>query len=176
MPLKQKLTTALLAMSISSSALAEKEVVSLTDYWQHQAKLGQTVTHMRYTPFTEQMISIPVKSSTHGNIKVQFNTHTFIPVRKPDGGISLIPTIAVIPAIHAGLGKLNNGDAGSVKAAMDLLAQSPEIPTVATIQKITGDDHLEKIHGIDLFDVVNGRIKPGAQMLTILKACKLELK
>lgn len=177
MGLKTKVIAALLAMSVSASALeGEKQQVSLSEYWAHQQKLGRTVAHMRYTPFQKQIIDIPVQSETHGKVTVQFNTHTFIPVKNNKGGISLIPTIAVISAVHAGLGELNNGDADSVKAAMNLLAQSPEIPTVETLKKITGDDHLENVHGIDLFDVVNGCIIPGAQMLTILKVCKAELE
>ena len=190
MKFKKSLTALFLALSISVPVLAQqpqqqaqkkqraqqKKVVSLKNYWALQAKHGKTVAHMRYTPFPKQTIRIPVQSKTHGKIAVQFNTHTFMPVRKPDGNVSLIPTIAVISAVHSGLGKYNNNDADSTKRAMNLLAQSPEIPTVDKLRQITGDDHLEQVHGIDLFDIEKGRIKPGKQMRTILQACKQELK
>ena len=51
-----------------------------------------------------------------------------------------------------------------------------DLDNIEKLQKITGDDHLEKMHGIDLFDAVNGSIRPGAQMLTILQASKAELQ
>jgi hypothetical protein len=178
MNLKRPLTALFaLSVAVSSPALAtEKQQVSLTKYWELQKELGKPLAHIKYTPFPRQIISIPVQSTKHGPITIQFNTHTFMPAQKEDGTIALIPTTAVISAVHAGLGKLNNGDEASVKTAMNLLAQSPQIITPKELERITGDDHLDKVHGIDLFDIVDGKVKPGSQMLTIIQACQAELK
>ena len=174
-------------------ASESKQYVPLKQYFALQAKEGPTAAHMKYTPFPNQIVAVPVHSKIHGDITLHFNAHTFKPTwrdRNSDGEItidevSLSPTMSTITAAHIGLGSLNDRDDPSIKEAMNVLAKNVEIVTPAALEESKADDHLDKVHGLQLFSVVNmpgggGKtvkgLSPGEHMKPILIACKAELQ
>jgi hypothetical protein len=170
-------------VSGAQDVTSEKRVVPLTEYFEIQKKAGHTTAHLNYTPFPNQMIEIPMISSTHGPITIHFNSHTITPSWNDKnnngqidaGEVNLRPTMAVISAVHSGLGSLNANDDPGVKQNMHILAKNTELVTPQALEKARGDDHLKDVHGIELFVVGGGRLGAGAQMLNIVSACKREL-
>jgi hypothetical protein len=168
------------------AASTGKQVIPLTQYFAMEQD-RPTETHLKFTPFPQQMVRVSVDSTTHGRIQINFNCHTFKPKwndKNKDGVINndevvMIPTMGVIAATHAGLGNLNLTDAPSVKTAMIELAKNVAWPTPEVLDATSGDDHLDKVHGFKLFyihkQMVEGQLKrvtsPGPQMIPIRHGC-----